>query len=173
MRELVDAQRITRFMQVLGREADEEANAYFTGGATAVLLGWRESTIDVDVLLVPENERALRALPSIKNELAINVELASPADFIPAPTGWQERSLFVGREGKLSFHHFDLYAQALAKLERAHQRDLEDVAAMLDRGLIDREQALEYFDQIEPELYRFPAIDPASFRRRVEETLRR
>ena len=64
------------------------------------------------------------------------------------------------------------FMQVLGR-ERAHQRDLEDVAAMLDRGLIDREQALEYFDQIEPELYRFPAIDPASFRRRVEETLRR
>jgi non-ribosomal peptide synthetase component F len=122
-------------------------------------------------VLVPEGDRALRALPRIKNELAINVELASPADFIPVPAGWQDRSAFVAREGKLSYHHFDLYAQALAKLERAHQRDLEDVAAMLDRGLVDPAQALEYFDQIEPELYRFPAIDPLSFRRRVVEVL--
>ena len=28
----------------------------------------------------------------------MNVELASPADFIPLPGGWRERSLFVTRD---------------------------------------------------------------------------
>jgi hypothetical protein len=40
---------------------------------------------------------------------------------------------------------------------------------MLDRGLIDREKAREYFGRIEPALYRFPAIDPPTFRRGVED----
>ena len=34
-----------------------------------------------------------------------------------------------------------------------------------------RRRARSLFDQIEPELYRFPAIDPASFRARVEREL--
>jgi hypothetical protein len=38
------------------------------------------------------------------------------------------------------------------------------------RGLIERHGLLQYFTAIEPELYRFPAIDPASFRRAVEAT---
>src|SRR6201999_1643214 len=29
---------------------------YLTGGATAVLYGWRESTIDVDIKVVPDND---------------------------------------------------------------------------------------------------------------------
>lgn len=33
---LADEDRIRRFMRVLGREADEETSAYFTGGATAM-----------------------------------------------------------------------------------------------------------------------------------------
>ena len=41
---------------------------------------------------------------------------------------------------------------------------------MLDRGLIDRDELRRRFEQIEPELYRYPAIDPAAFRRAVEET---
>ena len=53
MRELADAERIQRFMRALGQEAGEDGDAYFTGGATAVLMGWRGSTIDVDLLLVP------------------------------------------------------------------------------------------------------------------------
>jgi hypothetical protein len=34
------------------------------------------------------------------------------------------------------FLHHDLYAQALAKLERGHDRDLDDVDQMLARGLV-------------------------------------
>lgn len=45
MRQVADADRIHRFMRALGAEADQEARIYFTGGATAVLFGWRESTI--------------------------------------------------------------------------------------------------------------------------------
>ena len=89
------------------------------------------------------------------------------------PAGWRERSIFAVREGPLTFFHYDPYAQALAKLERAHDQDLADVRALLDAGLVVPSRALEYFDEIEPQLYRYPAVDPPAFRRRVEETLRR
>ena len=124
----------------------------------------------MDVLLVPEIEALLRAVQQLKDELEVNVELASPADFIPIPSGWEDRSVFVTCEGRMSYFHFDLLAQALAKLERAHAQDLDDVDAMLERGLVERDAVLAYFAQIEPDLYRFPAIDPATFRARVEET---
>lgn len=169
MRELADAERIRHFMHTLGRAADTDGACYFTGGATAVLHGWREATIDVDIRLVPESDTLLRAIPQIKEELKVNVELASPADFIPVPRGWEDRSLFAAREGKLSFYHFDPYAQALAKLERAHVQDLGDVRAFVEYDLVDPARALAYFERIEADLYRFPAVDPTAFRRRVEE----
>lgn len=131
----------------------------------------RRSTLDI--LLVEETETLLRALQRLKEDLRINVELASPADFIPIPPGWEDRSVFVTREGRISYYHFDLVAQALAKLERTHSQDLLDVAAMLERSLIDRGETRATFERIEPELFRFPAIDPASFRRRVEDALDR
>ena len=168
MRELADDDRIRRFMRALGAAADGEGACYLTGGATAVLLGWRASTIDVDILLVPEGDRLLRAIQELKNELRINVELASPADFIPVPRGWEDRSPFVAREGRLSFYHFDPYAQTLAKLERGHAHDLADVRAMVERKLVDPARVRSYFGEIEPELYRFPAVDARRFRRRVE-----
>ena len=49
MRELVDTDRIRRFMRELALEVKVETRLYFTGGATAVLLGWRGTTIDVDI----------------------------------------------------------------------------------------------------------------------------
>jgi hypothetical protein len=169
MRELADAARVREFMRLFGRAADREADVYFTGGATAVLVGWRPTTIDVDIRIEPELDSLLRAIPQIKDELRINVELASPVEFIPVPDGWKERSISIGREAKVSFHHFDPYAQALAKVERAHDRDLGDVKALVEAGLVEPAQALDFFGEIEPELHRFPAIDRAAFRRSVEE----
>jgi len=156
-------------MGALAAEADVEARVYFTGGATAVLIGWRSTTIDVDIKVVPEHDHLLRAIPRLKERLQINVELASPDQFIPPLPGWEERSPFVSREGTVSFYHYDLYAQALAKIERSHAQDLQDVREMLRRGLIEQHRLLTYYRHIEPELYRYPAVDPATFSRSVEE----
>lgn len=172
MRRIVDAQRVREFMRALGAEADAPGRVYFTGGATAVLTGWRSTTIDLDIKILPESDRLFRAIPRLKESLQINVELASPADFIPELPGWQPRSPFIAREGKLSFHHYDFYSQALAKIERSHVQDVADVRAMIERNLIERGMLLEHFLVIEPRLYRYPAIDPPSFRRAVEEFTR-
>ena len=59
-------------------------------------------------------------------------------------------------------------SQAVAKLERGHTRDVADVDAMLDRGLVTRAALLAFLDAIEGELYRFPAVDPGTLRRAVE-----
>ena len=168
MRALADAARIHDLMKALGREADRPAQVYLTGGATAVLYGWRDSTIDVDMKMVPDLDRVFRSIPEIKERLEINIELASPDDFIPVREGWEDRSPFISQEGTLVFRHFDLYAQALSKIERGHAQDEGDVRQMFDRGLVDRGKLLEYFSAIEPRLYRYPAIDPAGFRRAVE-----
>lgn len=72
MRELADADRVRAFMRAAGAAAAREGVCYLTGGATAVLLGWRATTIDVDIRLEPEQDELLRELPRIKNELGVN-----------------------------------------------------------------------------------------------------
>lgn len=168
MRERITEPRLRAFMHALAREARDEGRVYLTGGASSVLLGWRESTLDVDIKIVPEHDRLLRAIPSLKESLHINVEQAAPDQFIPPLPGWQDRSPFIMREGPLSFHHYDFYAQALAKIERNHELDRRDVRDMIEARLIDRVKLLELFAAIEPELYRYSAINPAAFRRAVE-----
>ena len=42
---------------------------------------------------------------------------------------------------------------------------------MLDRGLVNPPTIRRYFGDIEPLLYRYPAIHPPAFRHAVEETL--
>lgn len=168
MREPVDRARLELFMRALASTTRRPLQVYLVGGATAVLEGWRDATIDVDLRFGDDADAAMRAIPAIKESLNLNVELASPMDFIPVKAGWQDRSPFVAQQGTVTFRHFDLYAQALAKIERGHSTDQQDVTALIARGLVDRRRLQDYFDEIEPELYRFPAVDPPSFRRAVE-----
>lgn len=168
MRELADRQRIETFLEALAREATTRTDIFLVGGATAVLVGWRATTIDVDFVMRPEVDAILRAIPALKERLNLNVELASPDQFIPVPPGWEERSPVIRRTGRVTFRHYDFTAQALAKIERGHARDLADVDAMRDRGLISAAEVRRQFALIEPDLYRFPAIDPSSFRQSVD-----
>lgn len=171
MRRVTDAELVRSFMRALHRHADVTARVYFTGGATAVLLGWRPTTVDIDIRWEPDHDALFRALPLIKEDLKVNVELAWPFDFIPELPGWRERSLFVAAEGRLQFLHCDPYAQALAKIERGHAQDRDDVATMLRTGLIDPAELRRLFEAIEPQLHRYPAVDPPSFRRSLDEAL--
>lgn len=169
MRELADRDRIERFLDALAREATTDTQVFLVGGTSAVLVGWRNATVDVDLVMRPESDALLRAIPALKERLNINVELASPDQFIPVPPGWEERSPWVAQIGRLTIRHYDFVAQALSKIERGHTRDLADVQAMVARRLITPLQVRDQFARIEPDLYRFPAIDPASFRAAVDE----
>ena len=173
MRERVSGEALEQFMKAVGRAGRTSARIYFVGGATAVMLGWRETTIDIDLKLVPEVNEILKALPELKERLEINVELASPDDFIPALPGWEGRSQHISREGSVDFFHYDFYAQALAKIERGHTTDMLDVREMVDRGLVDPARLLELFTRIEDLLYKYPAIDARSFRQAVEDFVNR
>jgi len=171
MRPPVDAERIRALAQALGEVAREETTLYLTGGATAVIEGWRRSTVDVHLRLEPDSDELMRAIAAVKDELEINVELASPPDFVPELEGWRERSPFVLREGRVTVRHFDLYSQALSKIERGFGQDLEDVASMVREGLVDPRRARAFFDATEDLLHRYPAIEPAAFRAKVARAL--
>lgn len=83
-------------MRRLGGAARSPGRIYLVGGSSAVLVGWRETTVDVDL-----------------------------------------------------------------------KQDSADVRAMGSRGLVRAARILEFFEVIESELIRYPALDPASFREKV------
>src|SRR2546423_2317346 len=154
MREALTTQNLQEFMKALAASARTQSRVYLVGGATSVLLGWRESTIDVDLKIIPESDEILRNLPRLKEHLHINIELASPGDFIPELPGWQERSRFIQQEGKLAFYHYDFYAQTLAKIQRGHDTDLNDIKQFINTGLVTVDRLKQLFEAIEDELYR-------------------
>lgn len=173
MRSNVDSEKIERLMQVLGREAQGSGCIYFTGGASALLIGWRNSTVDIDIRLDPEPPGIFQAIAKIKQELNINIELASPQDFLPPLPGWRDRSIFIGKYGQISFYHYDFTAQALSKLSRGFDRDLKDVQAMYEQKLFSLEKLRDCFKTIESELIRFPSLNPELLRNRIEQFIER
>jgi hypothetical protein len=171
MRRKVTRATLEQFMKELAAAARSPGKVYFTGGATALLLGFREQTIDIDLKLDPEPAGVFEAIATLKNRLDVNVELASPDDFIPAASDWRERSRPIASHGPVEFFHYDFSLQALAKLERGHAQDLEDVASFVRGGHVSPQELKRRFEQIEPGLLRYPAVDPRQFRRKLEEFL--
>ena len=56
---------------------------------------------------------------------------------------------------------------ALSKLARGYDRDRADVEAMLDAGLLTREQLAKGAADIDADLIRYPGLDADALRKRV------
>lgn len=167
MRPDVDRARVLELLTELGRRVRADHTLYLVGGSSAVVVGWRASTRDVDMRPEPDSDELLRTLHDLKRELDINIELASPLDFLPELDGWRDRSPYLGSWGSLHVRHLDFRLQALAKLERGLDTDLDDVREMLARELVTAADLHAGFAAMEDFLFRFPAVDAARFGQRV------
>lgn len=167
MRELSTHGKIHKFFEELGKVAKVPISFYVTGGTSAVLMGWRESTIDIDFMCEPENDLLFKSFPKIKEVLNINLEQAAPSQFIPELPDWQGRSQFICTCGKISFYHYDFYSQALSKIERGHQKDLLDVQNMVKSDLIQCKKLEALFLQIEDNIYKYVSLNKDSFKKAV------
>lgn len=168
MRAAVDSSRLRAFLDELSRAAKTPTRLYLTGGASQLLRGLRDSTVDIDLTFEPESDELLRSMVALKESLDVNVELVSPAHFVPALPGWRDRCELALEIGKLAVFHFDPYTQALSKLERGHDRDLQDVQALVNAGVVDAARLRALFAEAQSELFRYPAIDPKSLSAAVD-----
>ncbi|MBE3558270.1 MAG: hypothetical protein IMW89_03490 [Ktedonobacteraceae bacterium] len=150
MRPNVDRQRIEQFLVELGRRFRQAGRLYLVGGAALVHAGIRPAasatTQDIDVEVASGD--MYQTIHQLKQQLQINIEFASPADFIPLPYNWQGLSRFVGRYGNIDVFYFDFYSIALSKIERANTRDLQDVVLLLQKQVI----TLQELDQAAQEV---------------------
>ena len=167
MRSPLTLAKLQTFMEEVGRRAEGPGRVYFVGGSTALFLGFRDTTVDIDLKLDPEPKAIFESIAAIKELLSVNVELASPDQFLPELPGWRERSEFIGRVGPVKFYHYDFYSQVLAKVSRGYEKDLRDCVSMVKSKRVDTTQLLELFESVVPQMIRYPAIDPDALRERL------
>ena len=134
--------------------------------------GFRRQTLDIAITFEIDRDDCsafVAAVRELKEKLNLNIEEASPADFIPLPSGYRERSPFIGRYGQLKVFHFDLYSTALSKIERGTDSDFDDVLSLLQSGRIEFAVLAEYFEEIMVH-YATESIkqDPVEYRRKFD-----
>lgn len=145
-------------------------HVFFVGGGTAVLEGWRESTIDAD--LYTSDDRVFRDIQGIKERLEMNIELARPEDFVPPLAGSDDRHVFIETVGKVSFYHYDPYAQLLSKVVRGFHRDMLDAGKFIASGMVDAGKFRSLVRGIPDRAYaRYPALSRGAIHDAVEHFL--
>jgi hypothetical protein len=169
MRTPVDKERLQKFLQEIARSARSPGRIYLVGGVSALLLDIRPQTIDIDIKMDPEPEGAFEAIARLKDQLDVNVELSSPDLFLPPLPEWEKRSEFIAKIGDLEVFHYDFYSQALAKISRGFRSDVFDARAFVRLGKVDPTTLRALFEQIKPQLLRYPAIDQIALEKKVAE----
>lgn len=168
----VDKTAIESFLRQLGKAFHKPARLYLVGGAALVHAGVRSGTTqDIDIQVGALNEGDLIvAIQRLIDGLQVNVEFASPVDFIPLPAQWESHARFIGRYGKIDVFYFDFYSIALSKIERGNNRDIADVKLLIEQGII----ALDALDQSYQEVLaqlgkgRYARVTPQRFMERYQ-----
>ena len=151
--------RLRDLMRALARSAPRRASyrVYFVGGGTAVLAGWRDSTVDAD--LFSDTEEIFHDVQGIKERLQLNIEFARPEDFVPPLAGTARRHVFIETVGRVTFYHYDPYAQLLSKVVRGFDRDMQDAGNFLESGMVDGEKFSALVNGIPDTAYaRYPSL---------------
>jgi hypothetical protein len=172
MREQLTRERLVLLMKELARSAPRRG-AYrvcLVGGGTAVYLGWRRSSIDVD--LFSDEQRVFRDIQELKERLNLNIEFARPEDFVPPLKGSADRHVFIDTIGSITFFHYDPYAQLLSKVVRGFERDLGDAREFVRSGMVDPARFRSLVAAIPDSAYaRYPSLSRGGVERAVEDFL--
>lgn len=170
MRPGVDKAAIESFLRQLGRTFRKRGRLYLVGGAALVHLGLRSGlTQDIDVQVGGANEGELIvAIQQLIQQMQINVEFASPGDFMPLPSQWEAHARYVGRYGQIDVFYFDFYSIALSKIERGNDRDIADVKLLVQQGVITLSELDAAYQEVLAQLGkgRYPRVTPQQFAER-------
>ncbi len=152
MRDHAERERIERFLRALGRRIHFPIRLYLVGGSIIVDLGLRQATVDVDYVVEADDPRALeefeRIVPQLKNELRINVEPASPADFLPIPAHALAQSAYVRSYGNVHIYYYDLPSTIVSKAARGAERDIADIESLIQAGAVSWDEIESRWQEI-------------------------
>src|SRR6266699_4526806 len=137
MRQTVGQQEIEQFLVQVGRTR-QPGRLYLTGGAALVHRGIRPGqTLDIDIQITVDPVNLTTQIAQLKQQLNMNIEFASPADFMPLPDQWETRSPFIKRYCQVDVFYLDWYSLDFFKMQRANRQDVVDVQLLVRQGFVD------------------------------------
>ena len=172
MRNDLTKERLRALMREIARTAPRGGpyHVYLVGGGTAVYSGWRSSSIDAD--LFSDEDSVFRDIQAIKERLNVNVEFARPEHFVPPLRGSAGRHVFIETVGRVSYYHYDPYAQVLSKIVRGFERDLDDARQFVQSGMVDAAKLHVLVDGIPDSAYvTYPNLSRTAVAQALEDFL--
>lgn len=145
---------------------------YLVGATSHLLEGWRDRVSALELAGVTGDFELMGAVRSAAVALGLRIAWESPAEVIPLPEGWEERSRAVAAgviepAGHLNVRHFDPYSVVLRLVARGDEGDYLVALEYLRRGWIERDRLEELHAEVVPRFTRATlAQDPAEFRRK-------
>ena len=147
------------------------ARLYLLARTSQLAEGWVERVPHLE--LAGDGASALEAAAREAARLAgVDVVWESPADVIPLPEGWEERSrpappAFAGRGASLEVLHFDPYSVVMRLVARGDEPDYVMALEYLRHGWVDMARLESLLSELLPRFTRGTlAQDPAEFRRK-------
>ncbi|MGH2535025.1 MAG: DUF6036 family nucleotidyltransferase [Thermomicrobiales bacterium] len=172
MRRRTDQAHLRRFLEALGRRVRRPLRFYLVGGSVLIDLGLRPATLDIDYVADADDPETLAqlelAIRSLKIELDVNVEPASPADFLPIPSSALDRSRYVGQFGPVAVYYYHLPSLIIGKAARGLEQDLADAVRLIRAGEVDWEEVEATWREVRASPAGWLRYEPAEVEQRLE-----
>ncbi|MBI5715055.1 MAG: hypothetical protein HZC38_16780 [Chloroflexi bacterium] len=147
--EITHSSQLHKFLSNLGERCTFSATIYIFGGSAILLIGGSRHTGDIDFTIHTADDNTFRnIIQSLANENGIDAEESVPSEFMPLPSESESRHQLVGHYGQLSAYIFDPYSIAIMKVDRAFERDLDDVYFLIRNGYIQVDFLEKYLDDV-------------------------
>jgi hypothetical protein len=176
MREAVLAD-LSALIDTVGRRLTAPARLYLVSRTSHIAEGWWDRVPALELAGDAQDPKTSRpqdlgeAVREAARGLGVGVVWESPADIIPLPTGWQERSLpaTLGQGGTLEVRHFDPYSVVLRLIARGDEPDYVAALEYVLHGWVEPARLESLLTEVVPRMTNQTlAQDPAEFRRKFK-----
>lgn len=156
---------------VLRRSVVTPARLYLVSRTSHLVEGWRVVTPALELADDGRVSGVADAVRATCLERGVDLIWESPADIIPMPVGWEERSRPVSGQpaGPLQVHHFDPYSAVLRLIARGDEPDYVTALAYIRHGWVEPARLEGLLNEVVPRMtMKTLAQDPAEFRRKFK-----
>lgn len=150
------------------RSSVAPARLYLVSRTSHLAEGWCDRVPELELAGDADFGEAIREAAAT---VGLGVVWESPADVIPLPAGWQQRSLGAGAfsGSSLEIRHFDPYSVVLRLIARGDEPDYVAALEYVLHGWIDPARLEGLLAEVVPRMTNETlAQDPAEFRRKFK-----
>ncbi len=192
-RRAATAEASTSAKATADRRAPRARRLYLVSRTSHLAEGWCDRVPAIELAADAGSAGLGEAVREAGRSLGVDVVWESPADVIPLPTGWEERSLRAdlsaaalaevdalaeeagpaaigdGRPSLLELRHFDPYSVVLRLVARGDEPDYVSALEYVLHGWVEPARLEGLLADIVPRMnYETLAQDPAEFRRKFK-----